>query len=82
MQIALLTSHEQWPQALDLLRQLCTAPGTLDPAPAGLSVGLTGRPSAWQALALLEKLPESPATTELSLLHLTEWLLEVRFPCA
>jgi hypothetical protein len=86
LQIELLESRGNVEEALDLLRQLCVNPAGLTPPPQGLSVGLTGRPSAWRALALLGRLPEDGevgggVTTELALQHLTNWLLEVRCVC-
>lgn len=78
VQIELLMRYNKYPQALTVLRQLCVTPETLNPPPKGLSQGLTGRPSAWQALTLLANIAQEPGADDLTLYHLSTWLLTVR----
>lgn len=80
LQIEHLEAHQEWGQALQLLRRLCTAPQNLTPSPRGLSAGLTGRPSAWHALSMLQKIPDGAAAAQLAVQHMHDWLLDVRVP--
>jgi hypothetical protein len=77
VQIELLMRYGKYSQALSLLQQLCKNPDALDPPARGLSQGLTGRPSAWQALDLLTQIAREPDADNLTLYHLSTWLLSV-----
>ena len=82
LQIEHMEGHQEWGQALQLLRRLCEKPEALTPAPRGLSAGLTGRPSAWHALSLLQRIPDEGTAARLAVQHMADWLLRVRCPTA
>lgn len=81
MQIELFEGHGKHVDALDTYRDLCVRAQALDPAPRGVSAGLTGRLAANHALAYLSRIPGDASAAPLICRSLEQWLLKVRTAC-